>query len=268
MAEKSEAQRRDEDEVRKIMEQRGYNTETYKKQQKRKHRDHSLIPKVLIAILLIAGIAGAVVFFTLNSPKSTKKATENTYDTNIEDTSPQTDEEASALQECLDLASEGHPDYEDVQFYDKIIAEYNNKIACYDSYPNAATSAEKEILEKGLAVAIENKEKEHSYTSNSSTNTSPTTSTQNTTATPKNDCIHEYNTLASLDQQATQAHNEIAAYDRIYNDELHSKCDNSPDPQACAISLHTEYSMRIGRAQALLNQAKAAKQAYEACLKQ
>ena len=266
MAEKSEAQKRSEDEVRKIMEQRGYNTKSYKKQQKKKHRDFSLLPKIFIAVALVAGVACAVVFFVINpSSKDTKKP-ENTYD--LEGSiSNRKHEELAAFRECLDVAGKDHPDYEDPQFYDKLIAEYNGKIACYNSYPDVSNSTEKEILEQGLAVAIENKEKAHNYTSSSSTYT-PSTYTPPATTETKKDCSYEYNTLVSLDQQATQAHNEIAAYDKIYESELHNKCDSSPDPQACAISLHTEYSARIGRAQTLLDQARAAKQAYDACLNQ
>lgn len=265
MTETSEAQKRNEDEVRKIMEQRGYNTKAYKKQQKKNYRDFSLIPKIFVAMLLLAGVACAVVFFVLNPPKESK-ITEDFH--NFETAASRSNEDETAVfHECLDAAGKDHPDYDDPQFYDKLIAEYNNKIACYDSHPNVASSTEKEILEQGLATATENQEKERSYTS-SSTYTPATTSTPTTTTETKKDCSYEYSNLVSLDQQATQAHDEIAAYDKIYEDELHNKCDSSPDPQSCAISLHTEYSMRIGRAQALIEQARAASQAYEACKNQ
>ena len=67
--EKTDAQQRNEDEVRRIMRERGFETASESKsKKKRRDFDFSIIGKVLAAIVVIGGLFG--VFALINAPKN------------------------------------------------------------------------------------------------------------------------------------------------------------------------------------------------------
>ena len=263
MAEKSEAQKRNEDEVRRVMEQRGYGTKDYKKQQKKKFRDFSIIPKIFIGVLLIGGV-GCGVFFLLSNLQNDTGTSDNISDnaSYASDDATKSDTDVNSFFECYDAIGEKEFGIDDAQFWDKTISYYEEIIKCYDTYPDTAGDLElKKEIEQNLAEAIKNKEQE----SNTNYASSITGGSGNTGA--EKNCNYEYNNWMALDSEARQAYREADTTTNNFTAEfLHEKCDNTADPVACSEKLQAEAQAKLTEAQTVLGQAQAAKQAYDNCM--
>ena len=264
MSEKSEAQKRNEDEVRRVMEQRGYDTKDYKKQQKKKFRDFSIIPKVFIGIFLIGGVACGI-FFLLSNPQNNTDTNDNSANNDASyasDNATKSDTDANSFFECYDAIGEKDFNINDAQFWDKTISYYEEIIKCYDIYPDTAGDLElKKEIEQNLAEAIKNKEQESNtnYTSSISNGSSNTGAEKN--------CNYEYDSWMALDKEARQAYREAEATTNNFTAEfLHEKCDNTADPVACSERLQAEAQAKLTEAQTALGQAQVAKQAYDSCM--
>lgn len=134
--EKTDAQQRNEDEVRRIMRERGFETALESKpKKKRRDFDFSIIGKVLAAIVVIGGLSFGV-FALINAPKND----EVVKDTSGNEDTPQNADYAG-LAVCLNAA---YTDVEagDPQFYPKLIASYKAQLDCHNQYPTPDNESE------------------------------------------------------------------------------------------------------------------------------
>ena len=134
--EKTDVQQQNEDEVRRIMRERGFETALESKpKKKRRDFDFSIIGKVLAAIVVISGLSFGV-FALINAPKSD----EVVKDTSDNEDTPQNADYAG-LATCLDAA---YTDVEagDPQFYPKLIASYKAQLDCHSQYPTPDNESE------------------------------------------------------------------------------------------------------------------------------
>lgn len=143
--EKTDAQQRNEDEVRRIMRERGFETASESKS-KKKHRDFDFgaIGKALVAIIIIGGLSFGV-FALINAPKNDKVV----KDTSDSEDAPQNADYAG-LAACLDTA---YADVEagDPQFYPKLIASYKAQLDCHSQYPTPDNELEISDIKQRLS---------------------------------------------------------------------------------------------------------------------
>lgn len=134
--EKTDAQKRNEDEVRRIMRERGFETASdSKSKKKRRDFDFNIIGKVLVAIIIIGGLSFGVISL-INAPKND----EMIKDTSANENTAQNVDYAG-LAACLDAA---YIDVEagDPQFYPKLIASYEAQLDCHTKYPTPGNESE------------------------------------------------------------------------------------------------------------------------------
>ena len=143
--EKTDAQQRNEDEVRRIMRERGFETALESKpKKKRRDFDFSIIGEVLAAIVVIGGLSFGV-FALINAPKND----EVVKDTSDNEDAPQNADYAG-LAVCLNAA---YTDVEagDPQFYPKLIASYKAQLDCYNQYPTPDNESEISNIKQRLS---------------------------------------------------------------------------------------------------------------------
>lgn len=142
---KTDAQQRNEDEVRRIMRERGFETASESKS-KKKHRgfDFSTIGKALVAVVIIGGLSFGV-FALINAPKND----EVVKDTPDNEDAPQNADYAG-LAVCLNAA---YTDVEagDPQFYPKLIASYKAQLDCHNQYPTPDNESEISDIKQRLS---------------------------------------------------------------------------------------------------------------------
>lgn len=134
--EKIDAQQRNEDEVRRIMRERGFETASESKpKKKRRDFDFGIIGKVLAAIVIVGGLSFGA-FALINAPKNDEMIKDTS---NNEDASQNAD--YAGLAACLDAA---YTDVEagDPQFYPKLIASYKAQLDCHSQYPTPDNESE------------------------------------------------------------------------------------------------------------------------------
>ena len=143
--EKTDAQQRNEDEVRRIMRERGFETALESKpKKKRREFDFSIIGKVLAAIVVISGLSFGV-FALIKAPKND----EVVKDTSDNEDTPQNVDYAG-LAVCLNAA---YTDIEagDPQFYPKLIASYKAQLDCHNQYPTPDNESEISDIKQRLS---------------------------------------------------------------------------------------------------------------------
>ena len=143
--EKTDAQQRNEDEVRRIMRERGFETALESKpKKKRRDFDFSIIGKVLAAIVVISGLSFGV-FALIKAPKND----EVVKDTSDNEDTPQNVDYAG-LAVCLNAA---YTDIEagDPQFYPKLIASYKAQLDCHNQYPTPDNESEISDIKQRLS---------------------------------------------------------------------------------------------------------------------
>ena len=142
--EKTDAQQRNEDEVRRIMRERGFETASESKsKKKRRDFDFSVIGKVLATIVVIGGLSFGV-FALINAPKND----EMVKDTSDNEDAPQNADYAG-LAVCLNAT---YTDVEagDPQFYPKLIASYKAQLDCHNQYPTPDNESEISDIKRRL----------------------------------------------------------------------------------------------------------------------
>ena len=143
--EKTDAQQRNEDEVHRIMRERGFETASESKsKKKRRDFDFSIIGKVLAAIVVIGGLSFGV-FALINAPKN-DEVVKDTSDS--EDTPQNADYAGLAI--CLNAT---YTDVEagDPQFYPKLIASYKAQLDCHSQYPTPDNESEISDIKQRLS---------------------------------------------------------------------------------------------------------------------
>lgn len=142
--EKTDAQQRNEDEVRRIMRERGFETASESKpKKKRGDFDFSIIGKALAAIVIIGGLSFGVLAL-INAPKNDETAKDTSGDNNTAQNA-----DYAGLAACLDAA---YTDVEagDPQFYPKTIASYKAQLDCYNQYPTPNNESEVSSIKQRL----------------------------------------------------------------------------------------------------------------------
>ncbi len=144
-ADKSEAQLRNEEEVRRLLKERGYSSFDYKKTPPKTKKKISLKPLITVLAIIALGTGGYALYQYLastpplvdDSRKQTAQTVPNKYQ--------------SDFQACLDAIDMTAISVDDANYWDKNISRYKQFIACYDKYPAIASQTEKADLEKRLA---------------------------------------------------------------------------------------------------------------------
>ena len=252
--EKTDAQQRNEDEVRRIMRERGFETALESKpKKKRRDFDFSIIGKVLAAIVVISGLSFGV-FALIKAPKND----EVVKDTSDNEDTPQNAEYAG-LAVCLNAA---YTDIEagDPQFYPKLIASYKAQLDCHNQYPTPDNESEisdikqclsnVEIAAKDAGVSQADIESAYSSisqqtTTNQSTNVNTTQNTGSNYSAP--DCSAEER---EVEIRKTLMVREEQQYNSIFNSRksYSELADQAGDNLTQANILYAEQKARIDAA--------------------
>lgn len=252
--EKTDAQQRNEDEVRRIMRERGFETALESKpKKKRRDFDFSIIGKVLAAIVVISGLSFGV-FALIKAPKND----EVVKDTSDNEDTPQNADYAG-LAVCLNAA---YTDIEagDPQFYPKLIASYKAQLDCHNQYPTPDNESEisdikqrlsnVEIAAKDAGVSQADIESAYSSisqqtTTNQSTNVNTTQNTGSNYSAP--DCSAEER---EVEIRKTLMVREEQQYNSIFNSRksYSELADQAGDNLTQANILYAEQKARIDAA--------------------
>ena len=252
--EKTDAQQRNEDEVRRIMRERGFETALESKpKKKRRDFDFSIIGKVLAAIVVISGLSFGV-FALIKAPKND----EVVKDTSDNEDTPQNADYAG-LAVCLNAA---YTDVEagDPQFYPKLIASYKAQLDCHNQYPTPDNESEisdikqrlsnVEIAAKDAGVSQADIESAYSSisqqtTTNQSTNVNTTQNTGSNYYAP--DCSAEER---EVEIRKTLMVREEQQYNSIFNSRksYSELADQAGDNLTQANILYAEQKARIDAA--------------------
>lgn len=143
---KTEAQIRNEEEVRRIMEERGYSSASSKKKVKKAFGNSFPFKPFIVGFLVVGLLIGGGILLQ-NNPF------ENKQDDNSinEVASSKSDKELAEFQACLGSIDTSEIALDDMEFWSKHISRYEQAISCYDSYPSVADSSEKTELQNQLA---------------------------------------------------------------------------------------------------------------------
>ena len=262
--EKTDAQQRNEDEVRRIMRERGFETASESKlKKKRRDFDFSIIGKVLAAIVVISGLSFGV-FALIKAPKND----EVVKDMSDNEDTPQNADYAG-LAVCLNAA---YTDIEagDPQFYPKLIASYKAQLDCHNQYPTPDNESEisdikqrlsnVEIAAKDAGVSQADIESAYSSisqqtTTNQSTNVNTTQNTGSNYSAP--DCSAEER---EVEIRKTLMVREEQQYNSIFNSRksYSELADQAGDNLTQANILYAEQKARIDAARQTYLDAQAA----------
>ena len=143
--EKTEAQIKNEEEVRRIMEERGYSPASSKKQIKKTFGNDFSIKPFIIGLLIIGLSIGGFVAFGNNF--FIDKQTDNPTYENI---AFEGDGELADFQACLEAIDASEIALDDNDFWNKHISRYEQTISCYDKYSSVANQSERNELQNKL----------------------------------------------------------------------------------------------------------------------
>ena len=143
MTEKSEAQLRNEEEVRRILESRGYASIP---DEKPASRGFSLRPLIAILFIALLGIGGWLYLQTNPFSGGQNASTDNSRLAKYE--------EYYTLQSCLKAADVSNVEIDDPEFWDKYIAYYEKSIACYNQSSKYSDSSSKAELEQKVFLRL------------------------------------------------------------------------------------------------------------------
>ena len=252
--EKTDAQQRNADEVRRIMRERGFETASESKsKKKRRDFDFSVICKALAVVVIIGGLSFGV-FALISAPKND----EVIKDTSDNEDAPQNADYAG-LAVCLNAA---YTDVEagDPQFYPKLIASYKAQLDCHSQYPTPDNESEisdikqrlsnVEIAAKDAGVSQTDIESAYSSisqqtTTNQSTNVNTTQNTVSNYSAP--DCSAEER---EVEIRKTLMVREEQQYNSIFNSRksYSELADQAGDNLTQANILYAEQKARIDAA--------------------
>lgn len=144
--EKTEAQIKNEEEVRRIMEERGYSPASNKKKVRKAFGSNFSFKPFIVGFLAIGLLIGGGVLLQ-NNPFENKQDNSSAN----ENTSSKNDEELAEFQACLRSIDTSEIALDDAEFWNKHISRYEQTLSCYDNYPSVADPSEKTELQNQLA---------------------------------------------------------------------------------------------------------------------
>lgn len=143
---KTEAQIKNEEEVRRIMEERGYSSASSKKKVKKTFGNSFPFRPFIVGFLVIGFFVGGGILL------QNKTFEDEQDDNSIEEaTSLKKNEELAEFQTCLRDIDASEIALDDVEFWNKHISRYEQMLSCYDDYPSVADPSEKTDLQNKLA---------------------------------------------------------------------------------------------------------------------
>ena len=147
--EKSEAQLKNEAEVRRILAERGFSSADSKKTTEKALEDGFPFGKLLGGFLIIVILAtgGCWAYFQFFHDKSSNIKSTNTA--TIDNYNDGTD--FKDFDNCLKSVDDSEVQLEDPEFWNKYISRYESMISCYDQYPGIGSDFDKKKLEETLA---------------------------------------------------------------------------------------------------------------------
>ena len=143
---KSEAQLRNEEEVKRLLNERGYSPSLSKKQAARAFDDFSIKPILIVLFLFLISIGVYGWLSTQNKPY--KKRYSDIQEDNY--TTTYNDREYISFNSCLDSIDDSEISTDDDEFWDKLINKYEQTIACYERYPSVASLSMKNEYQNRL----------------------------------------------------------------------------------------------------------------------
>ena len=151
MSEKSEAQVKNEEAVRRIIQERGYSLATNKKQVTKTFGRSFSIKPFITGFITVGLLFGGWMYLRENLFGD--KQHEGQFS---EITTTKDDQEISGFYACLGEVDASEINLDDVEFWRKHIDRYEQTIACYDKYPSVGSLSEKNKLQTTLAEFQEN----------------------------------------------------------------------------------------------------------------
>lgn len=152
MMSKSPAQLKNEAEVRRIMEERGYSPTSSKKKAKKSFGSSFSFLPLIVGIIIVGLLVGGGWVFLQNNPFDTQQDDNQPTDAVVTDSGT----ELTDFRSCLSAVDMSEIALDDSEFWMKYIDRYEQTIACYDKYPSVADSSEKAELQNRLAELQEN----------------------------------------------------------------------------------------------------------------
>ena len=143
---KTEAQIRNEEEVRRIMEERGYSSISNKKKVKKAFGNNFPFKPFIVGFLVIGFLVSGGIILQ-NNPFGNEQR-----DSSIDEaTSSKNNEELAEFQACLGAIDTSEIALDDVEFWNKHISRYEQTLSCYDNHPSVVDSSKKTELQNQLA---------------------------------------------------------------------------------------------------------------------
>lgn len=220
--EKTDVQQRNEDEVRRIMRERGFETASESKPKKKcGDFDFGIIGKVLAAIVIVGGLSFGV-FALINTPKNDETVKDTSDDNNAEQNT-----DYVGLAACLNAA---YMDVEvgDPQFYPKLIASYKAQLDCHSQYPTPDNESEISDIKQRLSnVEIAAKDASVSQTDIDSVNESTSSKKMSNISRNENQVTSTVTqNISSNDSVDSTNENEITSEQKPTQTTTNTKCDN------------------------------------------
>lgn len=151
-SDKSEAQLKNEAEVKRIMAERGYSCKSSKKDVKKTFGSGVSPAPFIVGFIVIALIVGCIWFFQNHSFGEEESSS-------FAGLSSDYSQDYINFQACIGSIDTSEIAIDDGEFWNKHIERYEKTISCYDSYPSVASLHEKEEFENALAELRENASK-------------------------------------------------------------------------------------------------------------
>ena len=142
---KTEAQIRNEEEVRRIMEERGYSSISSKKKVKKAFGNNFPFKPFIVGFLVIGFLVSGGILLQ-NNPFGSEQR-----DGSIDEaTSSKNNEELAEFQACLGTIDASEIALDDVEFWNKHISRYEQTLSCYDNHPSVTDPSKKTELQNQL----------------------------------------------------------------------------------------------------------------------
>ncbi len=147
-----------EDEVTRIMCERGYSSERYKNKLNRSKKIDSIVDALkgpilsLLAIVIVVG-GGLILIPWISSSKDSK----NNNSDNITTAEMSSQEYADYLI-CMGGIDKTDISYEDEEFWKKYVDRYESMLSCYNQFPNIVNASDKSDLENKISYFKEKAE--------------------------------------------------------------------------------------------------------------